>query len=167
MDSAIVQCLLQVPNLYLLLTEVCGTPTNLPGFLHHCLSTLSPSRRQGPESSMFIITTTLTVWMNPLRTGTWRTSTWRTSTRRTSTLRTSTRRTSTLRTTSSPPPTMRNLVTQVMMTAVLNSKLVMNHITPLLLRLTVDMVVAWKQGLSSQYTKFCQVKRGEEQRSYK
>ena len=73
---------LQVPNLYLLPTEVCGTPTNLPGFLHPCLSTLSPSRRQGPELSMFIITTTLTVWMNPLRTGTWRTSTWRTSTRR-------------------------------------------------------------------------------------
>ena len=34
----------------------------------------------------------------------------------------------------------------------------MNHITPLLLRLTVDMVVAWKQGLSSKYTKFAKSK---------
>ena len=40
----------------------------------------------------------------------------------------------------------------------------MNHITPLLLRLTVDMVVAWKQGLSSKYTKFAKSKRREEQR---
>ena len=55
--DALYQCLLQVPNLYLLLTEVCGTPTNLPGFLHHCLSTLSPSRRQGPEWSMSTTTT--------------------------------------------------------------------------------------------------------------
>ncbi len=34
----------------------------------------------------------------------------------------------------------------------------MNHIMPLLLRLTVDMVVAWKQGLSSQYTKLAKSK---------
>ena len=44
------------------------------------------------------------------------------------------------------------LVTQVMMSKVYTSKLVMNPIMPLLLRLTVDMVVAWKQGLFSQYT---------------
>ena len=34
----------------------------------------------------------------------------------------------------------------------------MNHIMPLLLRLTVDLVVAWKQGLFSKYTKFAKSK---------
>ena len=53
---------------------------------------------------------------------------------------------------------MRSPVTQVMMSKVYHSKLVMNHIMPLLLRLTVDMVVAWKQGLSSQYTKLAKSK---------
>ena len=53
---------------------------------------------------------------------------------------------------------MKTLVTQVMMSKVFTYKLVMNPIMPLLLRLTEYMVVAWKQGLSSKYTKFAKSK---------
>ena len=53
---------------------------------------------------------------------------------------------------------MKTPVTQVMMSKVFTYKLVMNPIMPLLLRLTEYMVVAWKQGLSSKYTKFAKSK---------
>ena len=123
-------CHLQVPNLYLLPTEVCGARTKVPhGFLHHSLSSWNPSRRQGPKLSMYTITTILAVWMIPMRTS------MRTSTRWRSTRRTTTRSSSLLSPTqirssvartgptlSSPLPVMKTPLTQVMKSQVIRSQ---------------------------------------------